>query len=178
MRGCRPIFLPLAAVAALLLCGATRDPGVRVRVDLERFELTAQDPRRPDEQLVLPIATGSPAHRSPAGHYAPHEVVRNPGWKPGEQARAWGAEPMEPSQRTPMGVAKIPLASNGFALHGGANPILVGKPVSLGCVRLSDSDMLALLEWLDRGGALAAPHTADNGEIHQRLRRPVAVEVR
>lgn len=178
MRGCRAILLPFAAVAALALTGATRDPGVRVRVDLQRFELVAVDPRRPDETLVFPIATGSPAHRSPAGHYAPREVVRNPGWQPGAQARAWGAEPMQPGPATPMGVAKIPLASNGFALHGGANRLVVGKPVSLGCVRLSDADMLALLEWLERGGALSAPRTAANGEIHQRLRRPVAVEVR
>ena len=78
-----------------------------------------------------------------------------PAGSPAAQAREWGAEPMDPSDHTPMGVAKIPLAGNGFALHGGANPIVVGKPVSLGCVRLSDPDMLALLAWLDRAGALA-----------------------
>ena len=178
MNRARVTFASFACAAALVFAGATRDPGVRVHVDLERFELTAVDARRPDESLVLPIATGSPAHPSPAGRYAPHEVVRNPGWKPGQQARAWGAQPIEPSARGPMGVAKIPLSADGFALHGGANPILVGKPVSLGCVRLSDEDMLTLLGWLERGGALAAPRVADNGEIHQRLRRPVAVEVR
>ena len=149
-----------------------------MRVDLARFELVAVDARRPDVALVLPIATGSPAHPSPAGRYAPHEVVRNPGWQPGAQARAWGAEPMDPSDHTPMGVAKIPLSANGFALHGGANPIVVGKPVSLGCVRLSDPDMLAFLDWLDRAGALAPAQPAANGEILQPLRRPVAFEVR
>jgi hypothetical protein len=77
-----------------------------------------------------------------------------------------------------MGVAKIPLSGDGFALHGGANPILVGKPVSLGCVRLSDSDMLAFLDWLDRAGALAEARPAANGEILQPLRRPVAFDVR
>jgi hypothetical protein len=175
MRGRADIF---GAVLALALCGAARDPGVHVRVDLERFELVAVDARRPDAALVLPVATGSPQHPSPAGRYAPREVVRNPGWQPGAQARAWGAEPMDPSDHTPMGVAKIPLSANGFALHGGANPIVVGKPVSLGCVRLSDRDMLALLDWLDRAGALAPGHPLANGEIHQALRRPVAFEVR
>jgi hypothetical protein len=165
-------------IGALVSMGSTRDSGVHVRLDLERFELVAVDALRPNEPLVLPIATGSPAHPSPTGRYSPHEVVRNPGWQPGAQARAWGAEPMDPSDHTPMGVAKIPLASNGFALHGGANPILVGKPVSLGCVRLSDTDMLLLLDWLERGGALAKPRPEKNGEIHQALRRPVAFEVR
>jgi lipoprotein-anchoring transpeptidase ErfK/SrfK len=168
----------LGAVLALALCGAARDPGLQVRVDLERFELVAVDARRPEAALVLPVATGSPEHPSPAGRYAPREVVRNPGWQPGRQAREWGAEPMDPSDHTPMGVAKIPLAGNGFALHGGANPVVVGKPVSLGCVRLSDPDMLALLDWLDRAGALAPARPLANGEIHQALRRPVAFEVR
>jgi len=162
---------------ALALLGANRDPGVHVRVDLGRFELVAVDGRKPGESLVLPIATGSPAHPSPAGRYVPHEVVRNPGWKPGAQARAWGAEPVDPSAHGPMGVAKIPLRGDGFALHGGANPLLVGKPVSLGCVRLSDPDMLALLDWLDRAGALAPERAFENGEVHQRLRRPVAFDV-
>jgi len=178
MRACRAILCLTSVVAALALVGAARDPGVRVRLDLTRFELVAVDARQPGETLVLPIATGSPGHPSPAGHYSPHVVVRNPSWHPGAQARAWGAEPMEPGADTPMGVAKIPLASNGFALHGGASPILVGKPVSLGCVRLSDADMLAFLDWLDRAGALAKAHPAANGEILQPLRRPVAFEVR
>lgn len=166
------------AIAALALIGAARDPGVHVRVDLERFELVAVDARRPADALVLAVATGSPEHPSPPGRYTPREVVRNPGWKPGVRAREWGAEPMDPSEHTPMGVAKIPLTANGFALHGGANPIVVGKPVSLGCVRLSDPDMLALLDWLERAGALAPARPRANGEIHQGLRRPVAFEVR
>jgi len=178
MRGARSTLVLASVLAAFASMGSTRDSGVHVRIDLARFELVAIDARRPHESLVLPIATGSPAHPSPAGHYRPHEVVRNPGWEPGAQARAWGAEPMDPSDHTPMGVAKIPLASNGFALHGGASAIVVGKPISLGCVRLSNRDMLALLDWLDRGGALGKPRPEKNGEIHQTLRRPVAVEVR
>ncbi|MFI5316954.1 MAG: L,D-transpeptidase [Myxococcota bacterium] len=178
MKGARSTLALASALLALGALGATRDPGVRVRLDLTRFELVAVDGRRPNEPIVLPIATGSPAHPSPRGHYSPHEIVRNPGWQPGAQARAWGAESMDPSDHTPMGVAKIPLASNGFALHGGANPILVGKPVSLGCVRLSDADMLSFLDWLDRAGALAPARPSDNGEVHQKLRRPVAFEVR
>ena len=166
-----------SVVAALALCGAARDPGVQVRVDLERFELVAVDARRPTEALVLPVATGSPEHPSPAGRYIPQQVVRNPGWKPGEQARAWGAQPMDPSDHTPMGVAKIPLSGDGFAVHGGANPIVVGKPVSLGCLRLSDPDMLALLAWLERAEALAPALSQANGEIYQAWRRPVAFEV-
>lgn len=168
----------VTVLAALALSGAARDPGIHVRVDLEHFNLVAVDAQRPDDALTLPIATGSPEHPSPPGRYVARQIVRNPGWTPGVQARAWGAEPVDPSGDGPMGVAKIPLTENGFALHGGANPIVVGKPVSLGCVRLSDSDMLVLLDWLDRAGALAPERLRANGEVHQAIRRPVAFEVR
>jgi hypothetical protein len=171
-RGCALTF-------AALLCAAAPDPGVHVRVDLERFELIAVDERRPDEAaLVLPIATGSPSHPSPPGRYRAREVVRNPGWKPGTKARARGAVPSQPSEDGPMGVAKIPLTGDGFAVHGGANPLVVGKQISLGCVRLSDPDMLSLLDWLERAGALGPTRATGNGELHQAMRRPVAFEVR
>jgi hypothetical protein len=168
-------------IGLFLLCGALlgagADPGVRVRIDLARFELTATDGLRPDHTLVLRVATGSPAHGTPRGRFRPWLVVRNPAWRPGPSARARGAEPLPPSERTPMGVAKIVLDRDGFALHGGADPLLIGKPVSLGCVRLSDADMLALLDWLDAAGALARPRAAPGGELHQALVRKIAFEI-
>jgi lipoprotein-anchoring transpeptidase ErfK/SrfK len=166
----------LGACAALL--GAGADPGVRVRIDLERFELAATDLRRPGEALVFPVATGSPAHPTPRGHYRPWVIVRNPAWRPGPEAAARGAIPAEASDHTPMGVAKIPLDGQGLALHGGADPLLLGKPVSLGCVRMADADMLALLDWLERAGALAPARAAASGERHQALRRSVTFELR
>ena len=73
-----PTVVRSAAVAlGLALCAAAPDPGVRVHVDLEHFELIAVDTRKPDDAaLVLPIATGSPSHPSPPGHYRAREVVR------------------------------------------------------------------------------------------------------
>jgi lipoprotein-anchoring transpeptidase ErfK/SrfK len=151
---------------------------VQLRVDLARFELAATDLRARGEPLVLRVATGTPAHPTPMGRFRPWVVVRNPAWRPGPAARARGAEAIEASEHTPMGVAKIPLDAEGFTLHGGADPLLLGKPVSLGCVRLADEDMLALLGWLDRAGVLAAPRAAAGGELHQSLRRRVSFEVR
>jgi L,D-transpeptidase-like protein len=175
MAGLVRIFALLVCCGALL--GAGGDPGVRVRIDLARFELAATDLRHPSESLTFPIATGSPAHRTPVGRFRPWVVVRNPAWRPGPTALARGAVPVGPSERTPMGVAKIPLDSQGFALHGGADPLLLGKPVSLGCVRLRDEDMLALLDWLGSVGALAPARSAPGGELHQSLRRRVTFEV-
>jgi hypothetical protein len=163
--------------SCVALLGAGVDPGVRVRIDLARFELAATDLREPGAELVLQVATGSPAHRTPHGRFHPWVVVRNPAWRPGPSARARGAEPAEASAHTPMGVAKIPLDAQGFALHGGADPLLLGKPVSLGCVRLADPDMLALLGWLERAGVLGPARAASGGEVHQAMQRRVTFEV-
>jgi hypothetical protein len=109
----------VGTVLALALCGAARDPGLHVRVDLERFELVAVDARRPDVALVLPVATGSPEHPSPAGRYAPHESCATPaGSRP---AGARGAPSGGLSDHTPMGVAR-------FRSRGTASPCTADQP--------------------------------------------------
>jgi hypothetical protein len=105
--------------------------------------------------------------------------VRNPGWSPGTVARSFGAEAAPPSSRGPLGVGKIPFASRGeVTLHGGAHPLLLGKPVSLGCVRATDDDWLLLVGWLEAQRALQRPVEVAGGELHQYFRRPARVHVR
>ena len=75
-------------------------------------------------------------------------VVRNPGWMPGPHARRLGARAQRPSSDGPLGVGKIPLESGAIQIHGGADPLELGKPVSLGCVTLRDEGWLELVDWL------------------------------
>ena len=63
-------------------------------------------------------------------------------------------------------------------MHGGAHPLLLGKPVSLGCVRALDADLLVLLDWLEERGALAGDRPAAAGERLQAFRRRTRVIVR
>jgi hypothetical protein len=104
--------------------------------------------------------------------------VRNPGWKPGETARRLGAHSIKPSTSGPLGVAKIAFGRDGIALHGGADPLLLGKPVSLGCVRALDEELLTLLDWLDEQGGLLRGREQPGGEVHQGFRRPTRIRVR
>ena len=77
-----------------------------------------------------------------------------------------------------MGVAKIPFAENGsIALHGGGDPDVLGKPVSSGCVRASDADLLRLIAWLDLQGALAPAQIASSGEVVRDLWRAARLRV-
>lgn len=177
-RAWRAGALALGLVAPLL-AAASPDRGVLLRLDRETFSLVARDLAEGVPGPQLRVALGSPAHPTPAGVYPLRVVVRNPGWKPGAIARARGATPVPPSPEGPLGVGKIPFARGGeIALHGGADPLLLGKPISLGCVRATDGDWLALVEWLEARGALHPPEERPNGEMLQRFRRPARLEVR
>jgi hypothetical protein len=174
MRRLRCLLLTLLP----LVTGGAGDPGLLLDLDLERFALTARDLRHGVTGPTLRVVTGSPGHPTPAGLFPIFGVVRNPAWDPGETARRLGAEPIPPSDDGPLGVAKIAFARDGIALHGGADPLLLGKPVSLGCVRALDADLLELLAWLDARGGLLAEREGPDGELHQGFRRPAHIRVR
>jgi hypothetical protein len=168
-------LLPVLA-SAPWLCAAG-DPGVVLELDRERFEVRAIDLRDQSEGPALRVVLGSPSHPTPAGDFTVHQVVRNPSWKPGETARRRGARDRAASSDGPLGVAKIHFGPEGVALHGGARPILLGKPISLGCVRATDRDLLALLDWLDEAGALGPRVPNADGEETQRFSRRVRIVV-
>ena len=160
-----------------LLAGTT-DPGVVIELDRESYQVRARDLASGVEGPSLRVVLGSPAHPTPSGEFPLNLVVRNPGWSPGAVARSFGARAVAPSGAGPLGVGKIPFAERGeIALHGGANPLLLGKPVSLGCARATDADLLRLFRWLEERGALQRPVTVASGELHQYFRRPARVSV-
>jgi len=154
-----------------------RDPGLVLRVDRARFELSAFDLASESDGPRFPVAIGSPRHPTPPGDFTAQRVVRNPAWNPGPTARAHGAVPTPPSSDGPLGIGKIPLDRGGIQIHGGAHPLELGKPVSLGCVRVRDEAWAHLVRWLEARGALAPWHRATSGETVSALRRPLRVVV-
>src|SRR5262249_24807190 len=155
----------LALSCALSLVAGTSDPGVLLELDRARFEVRVRDLATGGEGPSLRVVLGSPAHPTPKGDFPLHLVVRNPGWSPGATARSYGAHPVPPSADGPLGAGKIPFAERGeIALHGGANPLLLGKPVSLGCARATDQDLMRLFDWLEQQRALQRPVAIAGGE--------------
>lgn len=176
MRRLLRCLLPVL-VAAPWLCAAG-DPGLVLELDRAAFEVRTRDLREQRDGPALRVVIGSPSHPTPAGDFAVYQVVRNPSWKPGETARRRGATERPASSDGPLGVAKISFGPEGVALHGGAREVLLGKPISLGCVRARDRDLLGLLDWLDGAGALGRRVPHPNGEETQRFSRPVRIVVR
>lgn len=174
----RMLLLLLTPVVCLLLAGSS-DPGIVLELDREGFYIQARDLGAELEGPRLAVALGSPAHPTPRGSYPVYAVVLNPSWEPGSFAASQGAQAEPSSPNGPLGAGKIPFAEKGeIAVHGGADPLVVGKRVSLGCVRTLDSEFLALVDWLEERGALAGQQRNGDGEIERFFRRPARVIVR
>jgi hypothetical protein len=168
----------LIALVLPLLLGSAGDPGVLIEVDLDRFMLLSRDLAADEIGPALRIAVGSPAHPTPTGEFHPREVVRNPGWFPGAHARRLGARARPPSSDGPLGAGKIPLEFGAIQIHGGADPLELGKPVSLGCVTLHDRAWLVLVDWLRARASLAPEQATPRGDLVSAFRRPIRVVVR
>ena len=170
-------------VLALLVAGAVSsraagDPGLILELDRDRFEVTTLDARDGVPGPRIRIVLGSPENQTPDGDHPVGRVILNPAWHPSDTAFDAGAEVMPPSLDSPMGVAKIPFAETGsIALHGGGDLLLLGKPVSGGCVRARDSDLLRVLAWMLERGALGPPDPQPDGEVHRSFQRPVRLRV-
>lgn len=173
------LVLALALAPGRSPAAGPGDAGIELEIDRATSVLRARDARSGEAGPSLPVVVGSPAHPTPIGRFRAGRVILRPSWTPGPAAREAGAEPAEPSLRTPMGVAKIPFADGGsIALHGAGDPRLLGKPVSTGCVRAGDAELLLLLVWLRERGVLGPPVARADGEVERPFVRPVRVAVR
>lgn len=173
------VFGALAAAAAAAPARVVERPSdLLIEVNLADFSLTALDLRDGSPGPRFSVVLGSPGHPTPPGDFPIYQVVHNPGWRPGPTARSRGAIDATPSSAGPMGVAKFPFAPGGFALHGGAHPLLLGKPISLGCIRARDEDLGDLIAWLTDRGALASRDVPSGEELRQALRVALRIRIR
>ncbi len=169
--------------ASLPAFGSASDPGLELEIDLEAYVVRTRDLRSGEVGPEVPIGPGSPNNPTPKGRHRVGWVVLRPAWTPSDDAIAAGAPKLPPSLDSPMGVAKIPFAELGsIALHGGGDPRVLGRPVSAGCVRTSDGDLLRVLGWMDLAGALGDPlpdpKNPEAGEVRRSVHRPTWIVVR
>jgi hypothetical protein len=156
-----------------------RSSDIVMEIESSTFQLRVRDKRDGEIGPTIRVALGSPGQSTPTGAFPLERIILSPSWRPGVTAKLTGAEAESASLNTPMGAVKIPFALNGvIALHGGGDARTLGKPISAGCVRATDADLLRVIAWLDGRDALTAAIEVQSGEIHREFRRSIQLVVR
>lgn len=104
---------------------------VTILVDLDKLTLTVMDGNRPFKQF--PVAAGKPATPSPIGEW---KIVN----KDYDWGGAFGARWM--GLNVPWG---------NYGIHGTNRPWSIGNPVSAGCIRMFNEDVVQVFEWATVG---------------------------
>jgi hypothetical protein len=132
-----PVDSPAAAATS-----ATEKPTepLRLVVNIPAYRLDAYL----DDRLVAtyPATIGKSREPTFTGRFTIDSVIWNPWWHPPAHRRP-KEKVTPPGPRNPMGRVKLPLVGL-YYIHGTAKVEEIGRPLSRGCVRLSNDDVLAL----------------------------------
>ena len=163
MRRLRPLAGVMAMAVTLGAAApapATMDGPARVRgesfylsVDLSERTLYVM---RDGEQLgSYPVAVGQPRHPTPTGQYRIRHLVWNPRWVPPDARWARGRQPRAPGDpRNPMGRVKLFFKDPDLYIHGTHEVDSLGSAESHGCLRMRNSDVVALArQVMEHGGS-------------------------
>ncbi|MEO6789006.1 MAG: L,D-transpeptidase family protein [Chthoniobacteraceae bacterium] len=111
-----------------------------------------------DDKLIagIPIAPGSPAHPTPAGHWRILGIASMPTfrWDAGVLSRGVRTKNfymLPAGPRNPVGVAWIGLNKPGIGIHGTNNPYSIGTFASHGCMRTANWDISRICHMVTAG---------------------------
>ncbi|HLL81625.1 MAG TPA: L,D-transpeptidase [Longimicrobium sp.] len=178
-----------AAVPALAGSGdavsAPKDAAAfSINIDLSDRKLYVMD----GEDIVdsYSVAVGKPRHPTPRGTFAARRIVWNPRWVPPNERWARDKQARAPGDpRNPMGRVKIFFSDPDYYIHGTREVDSLGEAESHGCVRMRNSEVIALAKRvMANGGARRDPawyrrvlnRVTRTQEVH--LSNPVTVRVR
>ena len=89
------------------------------------------------------VSVGMRGNQTPAGNYSIRSLIWNPWWHPPNSDWARGRKPEPPAASNPMGRVKLHFAPLLY-IHGTVERSLLGDPVSRGCVRMVNDDLIEL----------------------------------
>jgi L,D-transpeptidase ErfK/SrfK len=115
-----------------------------IQVNIPAFSLTVL--RAGEMYGEYPIAVGRPGNETPTGKFSLVRKVKNPVWYPPR-----GGAPVRPGPANPLGYRWLEYRTPGYGIHGNNNPHSIGQAVSLGCIRLRNSDVEMLYDLLPVG---------------------------
>jgi murein L,D-transpeptidase YcbB/YkuD len=142
------------AIAIALLWGAAplaaQSGTLRIDINIPAQRLVVYDG---DQQIrSYPVSTGMKDHDTPIGTFSISRAEWNPWWRP--PAREWAKDDKitPPGPNNPMGRVKLFFMPYYF-IHGSPAKEDIGTPASHGCVRMLNTDAIALARLIHQRAA-------------------------
>jgi murein L,D-transpeptidase YcbB/YkuD len=175
------VAIAIRAIAPRMRGEAEEAAGLKLVLNLAARRLHVYEGGKRTHTYV--VSVGMPGHRTPTGSYRISHVVWNPWWNPPASKWAKGHKKTPPGPGNPMGRVKMYFREM-YYIHGTPATSTLGQPVSHGCVRMRNSDAIALARLVLSHGApniseARIDHVVKNYRATETmgLKRPVPLEV-
>jgi lipoprotein-anchoring transpeptidase ErfK/SrfK len=160
MRGFRALVGAMGIVSSLAAAapahaedGPARMRGEGFYLSVDLSERTLYVMKDGEQVEAYPVAIGRPAHPTPTGEYRIRRLVWNPRWVPPDARWARHRRPRSPGDpRNPMGRVKLFFKDPDLYIHGTHDVDSLGSAESHGCLRMRNSDAIALARTVMRNG--------------------------
>jgi lipoprotein-anchoring transpeptidase ErfK/SrfK len=177
--------LALGAAPARAADGPARVPGEDFYLSVDLSERTLYVMKDGEQVRSYPVAIGQRSHPTPTGRYRIRHLVWNPRWVPPDAKWAEGRRPRAAGDpRNPMGRVKLFFRHPDLYVHGTREVDSLGAAESHGCLRMRNSDVIALARTVMQNGGAARPPSwfrrVINGVTRTRevgLSAPVLIEI-
>jgi lipoprotein-anchoring transpeptidase ErfK/SrfK len=148
-----------AAAPAHAMDGPARVRGETFYLSVDLSERTLYVMRNGEQAGSYPVAIGQRQHPTPTGQYRIRRLVWNPRWVPPDARWARGKQARAPGDpRNPMGRVKLFFKEPDLYIHGTHEVDSLGSAESHGCLRMRNSDVIALgRSVMQNGGAPRDP---------------------
>ena len=124
------------------------DPSKKLVLDLSDYKVYLLN-RDGQEEASYPVAIGKKGWETPVGHFQVIQMEYDPAWEHPHTGQI-----VPPGKNNPLGRRWIGfyVSNNKYlGFHGTPNESLLGRPVSHGCVRMRNEDIVKLFEQVSIG---------------------------
>ena len=133
------------AAPAHAMDGPARVQGESFYLSVDLSERTLYVMRNGEQVESYAVVIGQPQHPTPTGQYRIRRLVWNPRWVPPDARWARGKQARAPGDpRNPMGRVKLFFKEPDLYIHGTHEVDSLGSAESHGCLRMRNSDVIAL----------------------------------
>jgi lipoprotein-anchoring transpeptidase ErfK/SrfK len=184
VAGIAAVTVPESKIDAAVVTDGVVVASVSLQVDLSERQLYVLEGGEVVESY--PVAIGKPSYPTPKGSFNIRRIVWNPRWVPPDSK--WAKKktakgPGEPGN--PMGRVKIFFSEPDYYIHGTREVDSLGSAESHGCLRMRNSDVIALAKTVMAAGGKPVKASFARRVINRvrstqevRLSTPVRIQVK